>query len=87
MDIDPTSPNASNLGARIAAVKGYLNFASSSHYFIDASSPSAPLEFLEQQFVEHLNGLDSEEPLVIFGFYFCSVPYGFQEPERERGVL
>lgn len=39
MDIDPTSPNATNLGARIAAVKGYLNFASTSKYFIDADSP------------------------------------------------
>ncbi|HAS3799372.1 TPA: acyl-CoA reductase, partial [Vibrio cholerae] len=70
MDIDPTSPNATNLGARIAAVKGYLNFASTSKYFIDADSPSAPLEFLEQKFVEHLNSLASEEPLIIFGFTF-----------------
>lgn len=85
MDIDPTSPNASNLGARIAAVKGYLNFASSSHYFIDASSPSAPLEFLEQQFVEHLNELDSEEPLVIFGFTFVLYHTVFKSL-KEKGV-
>ncbi|CAM3890851.1 acyl-CoA reductase [Vibrio aquimaris] len=70
MDIDPTSPNASNLGARVAAVKGYLNFASSSHYFIDAQSASSPLEFLEQRFVDHLNALENDEPLVIFGFTF-----------------
>ena len=37
MDIDPLSPNAVNLGARAAAVKGYLNFASSSDYFVDVS--------------------------------------------------
>ena len=70
MDIDPASPNASNLGARAAAVKGYLNFASSSNYFIDAASPTAPLEFLEEKFVEHLQSLQSDEPLVIFGFTF-----------------
>ncbi|WCE29854.1 LuxE/PaaK family acyltransferase [Vibrio sp. SCSIO 43137] len=70
MDIDPASPNAVNLGARIAAVKGYLNFASSSDYFIDANSPTAPLEFLQQKFIEYLENLKSDEPVVIFGFTF-----------------
>lgn len=85
MDIDPTSPNASNLGARVAAVKGYLNFASSSNYFIDASSPTAPLEFLEQQFVDHLNSLESNEPLIIFGFTFVLYHTVFKSL-KEKGV-
>lgn len=85
MDIDPTSPNASNLGARIAAVKGYLNFASSSHYFIDADSPAAPLQFLEQQFVDHLSSLDSDEPLIIFGFTFVLYHTVFKTL-KEKGI-
>lgn len=85
MDIDPSSPNAGNLGARIAAVKGYLNFASSSHYFIDADSPESPLEFLEQQFVDHLNTIDGDEPLIIFGFTFVLYHTVFKTL-KEKGV-
>lgn len=85
MDIDPMSPNAGNLGARIAAVKGYLNFASSSHYFIDADSPAAPLQFLEQQFVDHLNSLNSDEPLIIFGFTFVLYHTVFKTL-KEKGI-
>ncbi|EJN6712676.1 acyl-CoA reductase [Vibrio vulnificus] len=85
MDIDPTSPNATNLGARIAAVKGYLNFASSSHYFIDAQGPHAPLEFLEDTFVQHLSTLSSDEPLVIFGFTFVLYHTVFKSL-KEKGI-
>jgi phenylacetate-coenzyme A ligase PaaK-like adenylate-forming protein len=85
LDIDPTSPNASNLGARIAAVKGYLNFASSSNYFIDANNPTAPLKFLEEQFVEHLQSIESSEPLIIFGFTFVLYHTVFKTL-KEKGV-
>ena len=70
MDIDPSSPNAANLGARGAAIKGYLNFASKANYFIDAQSKNAPLEFLQQQFIDFLNQAEDGEPLIIFGFTF-----------------
>ena len=70
MDIDPLSPNAVNLGARAAAVKGYLNFASSSDYFVDVSEKNSKLEFLEEKFIEHLSNLNKDEPIVIFGFTF-----------------
>ena len=85
MDIDPTSSNAANLGARAAAVKGYLNFASSSRYFVDAHSPSAPLEFLEQDFIDHLNSLGASEPVVIFGFTYV-LYYTVFKPLKERGI-
>jgi phenylacetate-coenzyme A ligase PaaK-like adenylate-forming protein len=85
MDIDPTSPNAGNLGARVAAIKGYLNFASTSDYFIDAASPDAPLDFLEDKFVEHLQSLESSEPLVIFGFTFVLYHTVFKML-KEKGV-
>jgi phenylacetate-coenzyme A ligase PaaK-like adenylate-forming protein len=70
MDIDPSSPNAANLGARGAAIKGYLNFASQANYFIDAASKTAPLQFLQQQFIEFLHQAEDGEPLIIFGFTF-----------------
>lgn len=85
MDIDPSSPNAGNLGARIAAVKGYLNFASTSKYFIDSKSPTSPLEFLERDFVEHLQSLDNNEPLIIFGFTFVLYHTVFRTL-KEKGV-
>ena len=48
MDIDPSGSNSVKLGARSAAVKGYLNFASSANYFIDTISAenNASLTFL-----------------------------------------
>ena len=67
MDIDPASPNAANLGARAAAVKGYLNFASSSRYFVDADSPCSA-GFSGEDFIDHLSSLDTSQPVVIFGF-------------------
>lgn len=70
MDIDPSSSNAASLGARGAAIKGYLNFASKASYFIDAQSKNAPLEFLQQQFIDFLNRAEAGEPLIIFGFTF-----------------
>jgi phenylacetate-coenzyme A ligase PaaK-like adenylate-forming protein len=85
MDIDPTSPNASNLGARVAAVKGYLNFASSSNYFIDANSPTAPLTFLEPEFIKYLNLIENDEPLVIFGFTFVLYHTVFKSL-KEKGL-
>lgn len=70
MDIDPSSPNAANLGARSAAIKGYLNFASKATYFIDAESVNAPLKFLQAQFIDFLEQVKEEEPVIIFGFTF-----------------
>ena len=70
MDIDPSSSNAKNLGARAAAVRGYLNFASSSNFFIDSSDQNKSLEFLEAKFLEYINSLKKDEPIVIFGFTF-----------------
>ena len=65
--------------------EGYLNFASSSRYFVDAHSPSAPLEFLEQDFIDHLNSLGASEPVVIFGFTYV-LYYTVFKPLKERGI-
>lgn len=83
LDIDPLSPKAVNLGARGAAIRGYLNFASSASYFIDSDAPGAPLVFDEQAFVEHVSGLT--EPPVIFGFTFVLYSSVIR-PMLEHGV-
>ena len=70
MDINPASPNAKNLGARIAAIKGYLNFASSSKYFIDYCSKKNGLIFQKKDFLNYILSIDQDKPLVIFGFTF-----------------
>ena len=66
MDIDPSSSNAKNLGARAAAVRGYLSFASSSNFFVDSSDENKSLEFLESKFLEYINSLNKDDPIVIF---------------------
>ena len=53
MDINPSSPRATNLGARIAAIKGYLNFASSSNYFIDYCDKKNGLIFKKEDFLKN----------------------------------
>ncbi len=70
MDINPASSRATNLGARIAAIKGYLNFASSSSYFIDYCEKKNGLIFKRDDFLNFIASADPEEPLVIFGFTF-----------------
>lgn len=70
MDINPASPNAKNLGARIAAIKGYLNFASSAKYFIDYCSNKNGLVFQKEDFLNYMSSIDKNKPLVIFGFTF-----------------
>lgn len=86
MDIDPSSPNRGNLGARLAAINGYLNFSSTAHYFIDACGKDAPLEFLGDNFIEHVKTLDNSAPLVIFGFTFVLYHTVFQSL-KERGIV
>ena len=86
MDIDPSSPNRGNLGARLAAINGYLNFSSTAHYFIDAIGKDAPLEFLVDDFIEHLKSLDNGPPIVVFGFTFVLYHTVFQTL-KERGIV
>ena len=70
MDIDPSGPNRGDLGARLAAVNGYLNFASTAKYFVDSSGQDSQLEFLDNRFVDYINNLQDDVPIVIFGFTF-----------------
>ncbi|MEY8215846.1 MAG: acyl-CoA reductase, partial [Colwellia sp.] len=83
MDLDPTGSNAANLGARSAAIKGYLNFSSTASYFIDSESANAPLEFLKEKFVAYLNQVKADEPMIIFGFTFVLYHTVFRQLKGE----
>ncbi|OUR92455.1 acyl-CoA reductase [Gammaproteobacteria bacterium 42_54_T18] len=83
MDLDPTGSNAANLGARSAAIKGYLNFSSTASYFIDSESANAPLEFLKEKFVAYLNQVKADEPMIIFGFTFVLYHTVFRQLKEE----
>ncbi len=67
MDLDPRSSKEANYGARAAAIKGYLNFASSSYYFMKVNN-SKELIFDLEKFITIASKCD--EPTIIFGFTF-----------------
>lgn len=69
MDIDPRSEHRQLLGARFAAVSGYLTFASKAGYFLKADE-SGVSYFDVQAMKEYLSGQDSNKPVVVFGFTY-----------------
>lgn len=69
VDVDPASRHAAILGARGAAIRGYLNFASSARYLM--TSDGAGNLILDQGETDAAlgSGLPSE-PVVVFGFTY-----------------
>lgn len=67
MDVDPMSGFREILGARYAAVSGYLNFASKVGYFLKVSDKGEYFFDIEgiRKFIEEL-----DEPVVVFGFTY-----------------
>lgn len=69
LDVDPAKNRASaNFGARAAAVRGYLNFASKASYFVVEKHDG--LVFLSDEFVHAVSQLDPATPVVLFGFTY-----------------
>lgn len=69
MDIDPRSAYRNLLGARFAAVTGYLKFASKVGYFLKADEKNVSyfdVDAIKQYFAE----LPADEPVVVFGFTY-----------------
>ena len=68
MDVDPSSGFREILGARYAAVSGYLNFASSVGYFLKVNSNNTYYFDTDgiKSFIDSLNG----QSAVIFGFTY-----------------
>ncbi len=68
MDIDPRSEFRSLLGARFAAITGYLNFASKAGYFLKAKDGVSYFDVDAMQ--EYVAGIDRNQPVVVFGFTY-----------------
>lgn len=69
MDIDPRSEFKTLLGARFAAITGYLNFASKAAYFLKANEKKVSY-FDVEAMQEYLQTLPTEQPVVVFGFTY-----------------
>lgn len=69
MDIDPRSEFNALLGARFAAITGYLNFASKAAYFLKANEKKVSY-FDVDAMQEYLQTLPVEQPVVVFGFTY-----------------
>lgn len=69
MDIDPRSEFKALLGARFAAITGYLNFASKAAYFLKANENRVSY-FDVEAMQEYLASLPSDQPVVVFGFTY-----------------
>lgn len=69
MDIDPRSGYRQLLGARFAAVSGYLTFASKVGYFLKADEGGVSY-FDTQGMKAFLTETGSDKPVVLFGFTY-----------------
>lgn len=68
MDIDPRSEFRALLGARFAAITGYLNFASKSGYFLKAKNGVSYFDI--DAIKEYLKEIPADQPVVVFGFTY-----------------
>ena len=84
LDVDPAiGKRDQGYGARVAAVRAYLSFASNALYFME-SGPDG-LGFLEDSFARAVSGLSPQHPIVLFGFTY--VLYGsVVQPALARGL-
>lgn len=69
MDIDPQGASRQLLGARFAAVTGYLKFASQVGFFLKADAKGISY-FDIDAIKEYLAGLKDGQPVVLFGFTY-----------------
>lgn len=68
MDIDPRSEFRNLLGARFAAITGYLNFASKSGFFLKARNGVSYFDI--DAIKEYLTNIPCDQPVVVFGFTY-----------------
>lgn len=68
LDIDPRSADRVLLGARFAAITGYLNFASKSGYFLKAKNGVSYFDI--DAIKEYLANIPADQPVVVFGFTY-----------------
>jgi len=83
MDVDPSEGFRQILGARYAAVSGYLNFASEAGYFLKVDANNRYYFDIEgiENFIAKLNGNST----VVFGFTYILYSEVLQ-PLEEKGI-
>lgn len=86
MDIDPRSGYRHLLGARFAAVSGYLTFASKVGYFLKADERQVSY-FDVEAMQAFLAGLDACRPVVVFGFTYILYAQVLQHIRRAGRTL
>ncbi len=69
MDIDPKSANRHLLGARYAAVTGYLKFANKVGYFLNTDEMGVSY-FDVEAMKRFLSEIPSDQPVLLFGFTY-----------------
>jgi phenylacetate-coenzyme A ligase PaaK-like adenylate-forming protein len=81
MDIDPRSSYKKLLGARFAAVTGYLRFANKTGYFLKADENSVSY-FDVDGIKEYVKLLETDKPVVVFGFTYILYQHVLQSIEK-----
>ena len=81
MDIDPRSSYKKLLGARFAAVTGYLRFANKTGYFLKADENNVSY-FDVEGIQKYVSSLEVEKPVVVFGFTYILYQYVLQSIEK-----
>lgn len=81
MDIDPRSSYKKLLGARFAAVTGYLRFANKTGYFLKADENNVSY-FDVEGIQKYVRALDAEKPVVVFGFTYILYQHVLQSIEK-----
>ena len=83
MDIDPRSEFRALLGARFAAITGYLNFASKAGYFLKAKDGVSYFDVNAMQ--EYVATISEDQPVVVFGFTYILYS-NVLKAIREKGI-
>lgn len=81
MDIDPRSSYKRLLGARFAAVTGYLRFANKTGYFLKADENNVSY-FDVEGILEYVKALETDKPVVVFGFTYILYQHVLQSIEK-----
>lgn len=84
MDVDPMTGFRNLLGARFAAVSGYLNFASKVGYFLKVNDNNQ-YYFDVEGINNYISELDTETPSVVFGFTYILYSEVIR-PNLESGI-
>ena len=86
MDIDPRSEQKQFLGARFAAVTGYLKFANKAEYFLNVDY-NGVFYFDVEKIANYVDQLDKNQPVVVFGFTYILFKNVLSEIEKSGKTI